>query len=50
MLLTLPIILSRISDDFHPLFIIPMLSPIILSVLFLKFDCVTFKIKIAYGS
>ena len=46
MLLILPIILSRISYNFHPLFFIYFQSGHAItyySILFLKFDCVTCK-------
>ena len=46
MLLILPIILSRIS---HPLFFIYSHAITYYSILFLKFDCVTCKIK-THGS
>ena len=48
MLLILPIILSRISYNFHPLFFIYSHATTYYSILFLKFDCVTHKI--AYGA
>ena len=44
MLLILPIILSRISHNFHPLFFIYFHAITYYSILFLKFDCVTCKI------
>ena len=47
MLLILPIFLSKISHNFHPLasysLIIPMVAITYYSILFLKFDCVTCK-------
>ena len=48
MLLILPIILSRISHNFHPLFFIYSHTITYYSILFLKFDCVT--CKFAYGN
>ena len=46
MLLILPIILSRISHNFHQIFLSLFYSHAITyySILFLKFDCVTCKI------
>ena len=41
MLLILPIILSRISHNFHQLFFIYSHAITYYSILFLKFDCVT---------
>ena len=50
MLLILPIILSRISHNFHPLFFIYSHAITYYSILFLKFDSATCRRKIAYGS
>ena len=49
----LPIILSRISHNFHPLFFIYSHAVTYHSILFLKFDCVKLHIaaaKIVYFS